>query len=221
MDLLLEESGAHLELSWPDLSGEHFAEMARKRTLDGDVDRLLGGGTALIFFVHPDALSQEPRIAEVERLARLVQGEQADGGEMDGVGDIGDDSKVTKEWEPDMIPAEVLTLELLQLVTGRYFVDRQCKVSVIVSAWDLVDGKNSSPGKWFSDNLPMLDQFLKANSGILDVKLFGVSALGGDAKTDREELLAKANQANRIRVLNADGRIEREGILSTIKWLIE
>ena len=70
-DLILRtgESGTLLSLRWPDLSGEYFDDMVRKRTLNAEVARILEDATALLVFVHPDTVNQQPRIHEVNRAA--------------------------------------------------------------------------------------------------------------------------------------------------------
>ena len=207
-----------VELRWPDLSGEYFEEMVRKRTLNRDVDAILKDATAVLFFVHPQTLSQSPRIADLNRLASLVpagQGPAADEEEQDK------ENAEPIEWDATMVPGEVLTVELLQRMVAPHFEGRIEKVAVVLSAWDQVRKTFESPNAYFEKQAPLLHQFVEANWDEINTKVYGVSALGGDPVTDKNRLLLELEATKRIQVVDHAGASMLDGIVAPIKWLLE
>ena len=217
--LRFEDSGKVLALNWPDLSGEYFDDMVRKRTLNGEVADILGDATALIVFLHPDTVTQQPRIHAVNRVTGTL--------EAGTVNEAQADSRATRrgaqraEWDPMMVPGQVLVVELIQLLLESQCAGAISGISLIVSAWDELASSFGSPEEYINEQLPLLDQFLAANAGGREIKLFGVSAHGGNPETDRARLLGEINPVDRIQVVRGDGTTTDDGILAPIRWLIE
>jgi hypothetical protein len=91
--------------------------------------------------------------------------------------------------EPDL-PTQVLLCELLRYL-DLYLADRansgRPHVAVVVAAWDLLDAKVQAAGPmaYLRREFPLLAGRL-ADTGRLDVKLFGLSIVGGDLEDDEE-----------------------------------
>ena len=217
LKLRMQEDGTVLSLRWPDLSGEYFDDMVRKRTLNREVARLLKEAAALVVFVHPDTVTRQPRIGEVNRVAGAVVREPFDDTRRETTGD----GASLVDWDPMMIPGQVLVVELIQLLLDNWFGLSLSGVSVVLSAWDVVPPRYVAPSDYLREQLPLLSQFLEANSGRAQFEIFGVSALGGDPEEDRQRLQGEIDPGQRIRVVRADGTTAEEGILAPIWWLIE
>ena len=213
----MREDGTVVYLRWPDLSGEYFDDMVRKRTLDGEVSRLMQEAAALVIFVHPDTVTQQPRIGEVNRVSRAVGGEPSDETRREATGD----GVTLVDWDPMMIPGQVLVVELIQLLLDNWSGRSPSGVSLVLSAWDVVAGTYTAPRDYLREQLPLLSQFLEANVDRSRFEVFGVSALGGDPEEDRQRLQGEIDPGQRIRVVRADGTASEDGILAPIRWLIE
>ena len=59
------------------------------------------------------------------------------------------------------------------------------KVALIVSAWDLAPAAATDAEKWLKDRYPLLSQYLRNSEGVLDVRIYGVSAQGGQLSKKR------------------------------------
>lgn len=204
--------GNILKVRWPDLSGEYFDEMVRKRRLNAEVAEILSSATAVMLFIHPDTITRAPRIQEVNKVASAVAPKS----------DIAADvtSGQLQDWDPMMVPGEVLVVELLQLLLSQQVGCAVEKISVVVSAWDLVRANFNSPSEYVAAELPLLDQFLEGNSSY-QFRIFGVSALGGDPESERDRLQAEIDPIRRIQVIKSDGTDAEEGIFAPIRWLIQ
>jgi hypothetical protein len=86
---------------------------------------------------------------------------------------------------------------------------------VVISAWDLVESGGQTPSQWLSKELPLLDQFLRANSDRFKTQLVGVSAQGGDL-SQAAELMQLTKPADRIRVVSQDGPND---ITAPVHWI--
>lgn len=93
-----------------------------------------------------------------------------------------------------MLPTQVLLCELLRYL-NLYLADRannkRPQVSIVVAAWDLLDQKTreSGPMAYLKQEFPLFAGRL-TETGRLDVKLFGLSVVGGDL-TDDEDFRAQ------------------------------
>ena len=219
LKLRIREDGTVLSLRWPDLSGEYFDDMVRKRTLNREVARLLREATALVVFLHPDTVTRQPRIRDVNRVTEAVVRESIDGAPQDATAD----DVTLMDWDPMMIPGQVLVVELIQLLLDNWFGPSPSRVSLVLSAWDVVAGAggDTTPRDYLREQLPLLSQFLEANSDRPHFEIYGVSALGGDPEVERERLQGEIDPGRRIRVVRADGTTAEDGILAPIRWLIE
>lgn len=220
-DLMLrtDEKAALLSLRWPDLSGEYFDDMVRNRTLNAEVAKILEEATALLMFVHPDTVTQQPRIHDVNRAATGAGSEEDGPAKGEGRSDAREAEQI--EWNPMMVPGQVLVVELLQMLLDYHLANRISKISIVLSAWDVVPRNVQSPKEYVRAHLPLLHQFIKANEDRYQIKAFGVSALGGDAHKDKEVLQAKIEPAHRIQVVDEGGAAVADGILAPLRWLIE
>ena len=220
-DLRLRIDGGKkfLALRWPDLSGEYFDVMVRKRTLNGEVAEILDDATAIIIFVHPDTVNQQPRISEVDRLASVLEPVSFEQAQTQTGSDTLESEQ--KDWDPMMVPGQVLVVDLIQLLLISRSIQPINKVSIVMSAWDLVCATFDSPKAYMEKQLPLLNQFLDANCDRVEFRVFGVSALGGDLEKDKVRLQEEIDPARRIRAVNEDGTKAEGGILAPIRWLIE
>ena len=219
LSLRIDAGKKFLALRWPDLSGEYFDEMVRKRTLNGEVAKILRSATAIIVFVHPDTVTQQPRVHDVDRLTNIVEP-----GVLEQTQTQRPIEMVQPEqpnWDPMMVPGQVLVVDMLQLLLANRFKQPIRKISIVLSAWDAVASNFESPKAYVEKQLPLLNQFIDANSDRYNFKLFGVSALGGDPEMDKDRLHDETEPAHRIQVVYGDGAGAEDGILSPIRWLIE
>ena len=218
LNLSINGGCGNLALCWPDLSGEYFLEMVRNRTLNHAVATILRDATALLFFVHPDTVSQSPRIDDLNKIS-LAFGTDPDDNDAQEEGKENEKVEL-KAWDPLLVPGEVLTVELLQRILASNFPSKVGKIALVLSAWDTLSPLFESPTAYFERKLPMLHQLIEANSDVHDMKMYGVSALGGDPKEDKEKLLGHISAIERILVVDGTGVPMPNGILSPIQWLL-
>jgi hypothetical protein len=194
------------EVAFPDLSGEEFKQAWKGRSWPRVYDEHIATARALLLFIHPDGVKEPISIADMQRLVEAAFPETA---EADPNLAIMRDSEKTVEpkedWDPEKAPTQVQLVELLQFIHQRSKAEFPIRLAIIVSAWDLVIGKfgsqyvgEAAAQRWLTDRLPFLEQFLRANPELLTVRVYGVSAQGGDLKADREALLRVERSAERI-----------------------
>lgn len=88
------------------------------------------------------------------------------------------------------LPTQVMLCELLRFLEIS-LVDRpdgtRPRVSLVVSAWDLVDPEKFSKGPraWLEHEYPLLAGRL-SDVTRLDIRVLGMSVVGGDLKTDKD-----------------------------------
>ncbi len=171
------------EVTIPDLSGESFRLQWAMRKTQRAYAEYVSQCTGLLLFTHPNAAHRSPLITPTERLSKLP-------------GPPGPASP----WTAADSPVQVQLVELIQFVLHLRNISGPLPIAIIVSAWDLIRAPQI-PAAWFDARLPLLAQFLRANSRNLPSRIFGVSAVGGDLNEDRARLTAETVPAKRIRIL--------------------
>ncbi len=171
-------SGGEFDLSIPDAAGERFARQWLDRELPSSYVDQLRQCLGVFLFVH----NRQSEPAQV-----LPPNEVGNGS-----------GPPMTEWDLALAPTQVRLVDLLQTALGNLERPTVLSVAVIVSAWDEVQDL-ITPRSWLQRRLPLLDQFLWANSDTLRAEIFGVSAIGGSLE-QREELATTESPSARVRV---------------------
>lgn len=161
------EDGELHELRVPDRSGEALRDTLRGRSWHAELLEELTEAEGIIVFVRPKALKPG---AGVHQVAAASPPPEATEG-------AGEHPAQEIEWHPRMMPTDVATVDALQellAVTGR----ESLRIAIIISAWDEVEDE-TTPAEWLARHVPLLPQFLTANSDHLVSEVFAVSVQGG------------------------------------------
>ncbi|RYG96567.1 MAG: hypothetical protein EON58_11790 [Alphaproteobacteria bacterium] len=99
-------------------------------------------------------------------------------------------AKLGQDEQRAALPTQVMLCELvryLELTMPKRPDGTRPRLAVIVSAWDLVDEETSSkgPGSYLIKEYPLFAGRLQ-DCGALNIKIFGLSIVGGDLKDDPE-----------------------------------
>lgn len=203
--------GPLTELLVPDISGELWTKAVRSSELPVDWMQSLKEAAGAILFVraHSNLNVQPMDWVTARRLLKLYQGEEAENDEaahheQPGTGPVpvaeaasapvhGEETEAESGAEdappptPEL-PTQVVLCELLRyldlLLANRTDGGRP-RVAVVVAAWDLLDPelKAASPMAYLKRQFPLLAGRLSC-PGRLDVRLFGLSIVGGDLEND-------------------------------------
>ena len=148
---------------------------------------------------------------------------------------IDSDSEDTVEelpFDPDRVPTQVKMIELLQFIASKSYLSHLTHIAVIISAWDRIKSFYKSPEEWLIQQTPLLDQYFKANQGRFTIRIYGVSAQGGEilkegtpadiekASIEAARLAQFIKPSERIIVQERDSQPHHD-ITSPIKWLVE
>lgn len=117
-----------------------------------------------------------------------------------------------------MVSAQVNLVELLQFLQVAPFQRVTRRIAVVVSAWDTIQNPSLEPAQWFERELPFLHQFLISNPECFHFQVYGVSAQGGDVKTDRKNELIEQIPSTRIQCVGPD--TDPHDLTSPIAWLM-
>jgi hypothetical protein len=137
-------------------------------------------------------------------------------------------SKVRTGDDPGL-PTQVMLCELLRFLETS-LMDRPDgtapRVSIVVSAWDLMDREKfvTGPKKWLAHEYPLLGGRLDDMTR-LNMAFFGLSVVGGDLKTDqhcRDTVQdCGLDGLGWVAIQNANGEWERDADLTLpIAWVI-
>jgi hypothetical protein len=206
---LTEES---INLTIPDFSGEVFRLALEQRQWSEDIDKQINASTGIILFVHSKNITKPITISQAKEIEDMLMEDLLADLSTDNIpfikedknDNIGDQSVETKPWSHESVPTQVKLIDLLQLVVNKRIANLPLTLSIVISAWDLIDPNNSenvSPENWTKNDLPLLYQYLTCNASIFKTNFFGISAQGGDYKIENnDELYDKPDPAERISV---------------------
>lgn len=192
------------EVLFPDLSGESFEGAWKDRHWTKDYSQFVSVADSLLVFVHPGTLKEPYTIAEMQQMAEAAFPEeiQEEGNSKQAKGiDEATAEAAPEEWSAEKAPTQVQLVDLLQFTEKYQMAKRPVRVGVIVSAWDLVHDLypgESGAKNWLKDRMSYLDQYLRSNLESFSLRVYGVSAQGGDLKKDLDVLQSHVRTSERI-----------------------
>jgi hypothetical protein len=208
-----ETDAAFGNVDFPDLPGESFRAQWTERQWTEDFDRLIRAADGILLFLHP-AIVEARGIVDFERAVGSGKG-QVKG----AVAEV--------DWDPLRSPTQTQVVELLQFLVDAWQGTPPIPTAILVSAWDrittLADARGDvppTPEAWIAARMPLLSQYLRANSDWFKFQVYGVSAQGGDFDTpgDRERMMDQIVTSERIRVVERDA--ESHDPTSPLRWLL-
>ena len=194
-------SGRKSVLGFPDLSGESFEQQLALRTCESSYVEDCNRDSGILLFVTADRPLDGIAIVDVTPA-------------IDAPGEAS--PAETREWTPDMVPQQVKVVELLQFVQRPPFRHRRKRLSLAVSAWDVVRS-SLSPTGWLEREMPLLYQFLRTNTASFEFNTYGISAQGGDFRGDQRNDLLKLTPSERIVCVGPQG--QSHDLSEPILWL--
>ena len=214
VEMALRSGDEDLVLHIPDLAGERFERWLMDRQWPkklGEDIRTCGG---FLLFVHPRMVKKALSINQLEVDVGALQ-------------DIGGEERIAP-FNYEKVSTQVLLVDLLQLLNyareGEPF-----KLALIISAYDLVTNPKfiltdkpeaPFPTKWLEDEMPLLAQYLDSAFSCGSLRIYGVSAQGGDLKDpeERARLEGTMNVSERVWVL--EGEHKHADLSAPVRWFL-
>ena len=215
------------ELAFPDASGEAFKRIFETRHCSREFEQLAAESRELLLFLHPKKAVPAQRIdLEVDKLsdeldnlldemakahgrpAKETPVADASKPASAGTEAEGSTTKETKtpptilEWNAKYSAYQAKLVDLLQ-IAARLRGEQPARLAIVISAWDRCEKENLQPEAWIKSQLPLLYEYLVANSDLCDFAVFGVSAQGAELKSPGD-LLDKIRASDRIKVVRGD-----------------
>ena len=163
----------------PDLSGEEFRQIAASGRCKRTIHEAIVEASGLLLFTNVNRPQDRLLIDDEAQIAGGL-GEDESG----ALTDLG----AQQPFDPEKMPEEVQLVEVLQIMNRKPLQPRKRLLAVLLSAWDLVTA-NANPDGWLRNNRPMLWRYLTSNEDYWTVRIYGISAQGGELPECRDELL--------------------------------
>jgi len=212
MNIKNNQSGQSAILKVPDYSGEVFRNIFDLREWSPSFDKLIDETNGIVLFVNPTEKMNRPRFITIDNEILGLFGEEPNA-----------KNDETKPWNVDFVPHQVKLVDLLQFIEYKKPKKLPLKITIVISAWDLVMNnnhtKNYSPVRFLSTYLPLLFQFLVCNEEKYQVEYFGVSAQGGNYDGAEADELMRKKPEQRILVREEDSITNN--IAKPILWAME
>lgn len=195
IELELEDNNHNVyKIKFPDSSGEKFRKMLNDRLIEIEEVNEIKSANKFFLFINPQHIEEPHFISEVPEHIRKEN-------------DINID--MSKKCET---PTETELVELIQFLL--YIKeDTNINLDFVISAWDLLNESEKKPIEYIEKNLPLLEQYVRANNDKIKIKCWGVSAQGGNLKSyeERLELVKKSkNIDDRIIVVDDEGNRSKD-----------
>lgn len=215
INLLHEQSKYSAALEFADLSGESFEKLFATRRCDPAFLELVASTEGVLLFVTARRMVDDQTILDFMDIDTNAEPAfpPATAAERE------------PNFDPAKVPQQVQLVDLLEALVVPPFPRKPRRVVVVVSAWDL--SRRDTAEEWLQDNMPLLDQYLRANQETIEFRVYGVSAQGGEApkkddppgtmRAEREALLKAAKASTRIRVVGHDAWAH--DLTSPLYWL--
>lgn len=190
LSVLLTDGNNDLKLEFPDLSGETFQNIYELREMSLALYNQIGNTDAILYFINIENIYPLQLISELPPNLRSKE------------------EKIEERRPSQDDPTQVQIIDLLQAVSE--IKHKKVKLGIIFSAWDLLDIKgNINPKNFLIEHMNMLWQYIESNASKFEVKVWGISALGGKIE-DVEKLVMVEEPINRIKVVNEDDIVSHD-----------
>lgn len=199
----------------PDLSGEAFRDVVTTGRCPRSLYDEFAASSGLLLFTNANRPVDDLEIAVVNRLAREMGEEPA---QVEPIADGPPPEPVGIPFKAEDIPEEPKLVELLQTFNRRPMKAKRRLLAVIISAWDVVEPAGISPELWLSNNRPMLDQFISANTHLWQSRIYGISAQGGKLPADKKSLQRADTPSQRIQV--AGPETTAHDLTAPLQWIL-
>lgn len=196
--------GQRVLLSFPDLSGESFKQQFIMRECSPDYVEGLGLPGGMLLFINANRPTDGLTIADITSAVGPPDTSEAE-------------ARTERAWTPDFVPEQVRLVDLLQFLQRSPFSRRCRRLAVVISAWDAVLTPKPTPEKWLDRELPLLHQFLSNNPQSFQVRVYGVSAQGGDVTGEQRTELLKRTPSARIECIGPN--TDPHDLTAPILWL--
>ena len=130
-------------------------------------------------------------------------------------------------WAAEEAPDQVKIVDILQTLSSHMPTPHDEKLAIFVSAWDVVE-EGLTPTALIEKELPLLHQYLTNAEHGFDIKIYGLSAQGGEyLEEDHEgdlplkliDLLNLENASSRIKLVS-DAEPTND-LTEPIAWLMK
>jgi hypothetical protein len=204
--LHLKDETTEVGLHMPDMSGETWRTLWATRMCTPNAAEWSQSACGIMLFMHADKINLPIDIISRNELAQVL-------GEPPIAGDFA-------SWSPYTSPTQVVLVDILQLLAlpplGRW----GRRLAVIISAWDKAEESGIIPNKYLQMHLPMLHQFLQCSGIFSEVKVFGVSAQGGDLDSAKDTARLKDENKPSRRIRMVEDHDSKHDLTVPIKWLM-
>ncbi|KJZ12802.1 hypothetical protein TW85_14370 [Marinomonas sp. S3726] len=205
IELKLKNAKDIITLSIPDLSGETWSNLWSERQVDIETSNLSKNANGIIFFLHCDKYLDAQTIVERNKQNEILEE---------------NDTLEKVNWSPsDHTPTQTKVIDILQSFNHPNMGQKKRKLVLMLSAWDRAEEVNQTPLEYLSSHFPLLSQFLEDNIYFNDIKVLGLSSLGGDLETDEEALGSIDIPTDRIKII--EDKESYNDLTLPIKWLLE
>lgn len=124
-----------------------------------------------------------------------------------------------KPWDPERAPTQVQLVDLVQHVVAARSLRRMLKVAVLVTAWDLIPSP-PAPDVWMASELPLLDQYLRANPEWINLRVYGLSAQGGDYGDAEKKRKMQDHLLHAERITMLGPECGAHDLTAPLRWLL-
>lgn len=201
----LQRGDKKIYLEMPDLSGETWQRLWTEHEIDKSLLLELEKTPHIALFIHIDTI-----------VVPMSLDDQLD------ISGINPTAYSSAPWDPSShTPTQVIIVDLLRKISGYISSENnKKKLAIVLSAWDTL-GKKTVPSKFIENEMPLLHQYLSCKFDFDIVKIFGVSAQGGDISTPEgvDSLLEKNNPSERIKIISDEG--EHSDLTKILSWLLD
>ncbi len=207
ISLQLKDNDDLIDFHVPDMHGETWEALWTSRLCAEHAVEWVQDTSGIMLFLHCEKIRYPLDIMDRNAMAKAIEEKLVENTVVD--------------WSRIKSPTQVMLVDILQALTHPPLGSKNRKLVIIISAWDKAEETGLTPDKHLRVHLPLLHQFVQFGGNFTGVKVFGISAQGGDlkSKTDTEQLKAESVPSRRIKVV--DGNSIHHDLTSPIRWLME
>ncbi|MGO9533904.1 MAG: hypothetical protein ACLP3B_22360 [Syntrophobacteraceae bacterium] len=227
--LRLKDGPSEIDFHIPDMSGETWEAIWSTRFCAEDAAKWVQTASGVMLSVHADKFIPPVDIMTCKAMAETAGISKSEVSVETKPEAAVNESEPRQEtpsgakpipWSPGKSATQVILVDILQALARPPLGREGRRLAVMISAWDKAMDTYTVPNEFLKANLPLLHQFLHYGGKYSAIKIYGISALGGDLTSTEDAKRVKAEGVPSRRIKVVEGEQVHHDLTAPIKWLM-
>lgn len=204
------KNGKDILLEWPEYAGERLFTIIERRLIPEEWHVSIQSARGWLLFIRPSTLKLYEDLL-VRPTGTVPAHSDAQESPVQGSG-----------WDDRARYVELLQMFLFASAQSTFKLTKRPRLAIVLSCWDELNGRKSTPESLLAEKLPLLDAFVRSVWSDDSWSVWGLSSLGRSLSQEKpDEDFAMQGPENFGYVVRSGSSDEEQDLTAPVAWLLE